>query len=384
MESPELLSKLVAFPTISRNSNLDLIDFAKSRLESHGFNCFVVPDETRAKANLFASLGPAGQPGVLLSGHSDVVPTDGQDWSSDPFELTERNGALYGRGAADMKGFVACALRMAERAAGRKLKTPLWIALSHDEEIGCVGVRRLIDRMEKDGLRPRMCIVGEPTSMAVATGHKGKLSLRARCTGRSEHSAFPPETVNALHLACDFVGALREEQAALASGGRTDGAYRIPCTTIHASRITGGTAPNIVPSRCDVDFEIRYISSDDPEAIVRALAARGRSIASGYRAIAAESGIEVQIVGGYPGLETPVEADEVRLAQSLAKSGSTTKVAFGTEAGMFASRLGCPAVVCGPGSMEQGHKADEYVERSQMEECDSMLDRLLDRLESGL
>lgn len=215
------------------------------------------------------------RPGVLLSGHSDVVPAEGQDWSSDPFKLTARNGALYGRGVADMKGFVACALRVAKRAAGRELKTPLWIALSHDEEIGCVGVRRLIDRMEKDGLRPRMCIVGEPTSMEVATGHKGKLSLRACCSGRSEHSAFAPETVDALHLACDFVGALREEQAALASGGPFDRAYRVPCTTIHASRITGGTAPNIVPSRCDVDFEIRYISSDDPEAIVGALAARG-------------------------------------------------------------------------------------------------------------
>ena len=304
------------------------------------------------------------------------MPTEGQDWSSDPFELTERNGALYGRGAADMKGFVACALRAAERAAGRELKTPLWIALSHDEEIGCVGVRRLIDRMEQDGLRPRICIVGEPTSMAVATGHKGKLSLRARCSGRSAHSAFAPETVNALHLACDFVRALREKQAALASDGRIDDAYKVPYTTIHASRITGGAAPNIVPSRCDVDFEIRYIASDDPEGIVGALAARGQSIASGFRAVAAEASIEVETVGGYPGLETPIDANEVRLAQTLAKSRSTTKVAFGTEAGMFAGRLGCPAVVCGRGSMEQGHKADEYIERSQMEECDSMLDRL--------
>ena len=224
----------------------------------------MVSDATGAKANLYATIGPADRPGVMLSGHTDVVPVDGQAWTHPPFALTRRDGRLYGRGAADMKGFVACALAAALRAARRRLRAPLHLALSYDEEVGCIGVRRLIDVLAEAPVRPAFCIVGEPTSMAVATGHKGKTALRATCVGREAHSALAPLAVNALHLGCDLVAAIRARQAEIAASGARDGDYDVPYTTLHVGRMSGGTALNIVPNRCEVEFEIRNLAADDP------------------------------------------------------------------------------------------------------------------------
>ncbi|MGE0213632.1 MAG: M20/M25/M40 family metallo-hydrolase, partial [Parvibaculaceae bacterium] len=248
--SPTLshLEKLIAFPTVSRDSNLALIDYLRTHLESLGFQCWLAPSEDRRKANLHASLGPAGVPGVLLSGHTDVVPCEGQAWSSEPFALRRADGKLYGRGTADMKGFIASCLALAEKAKGRRLTVPLQFAFSYDEEVGCLGVRRLIDMMQDLAPRPRFCIVGEPTLMQIVTAHKGKRALRVEATGLEAHSSLAPLGVNAIHLALDLVSEIRKLQDEIAARGLRDGDYDVPYTTQHVGRFAGGETLNIVPN----------------------------------------------------------------------------------------------------------------------------------------
>ena len=384
LDSIGLLERLIAFPTVSRDSNLELIHFAREWLERHGVRCRLVHSEDRKKANLFAAAGPSEMPGVLLSGHTDVVPVDGQNWSTDPFRLAAKGDRLFGRGTADMKGFLACAMRAASLAADRELRTPLWLAFSYDEEIGCIGVRRLIDVMVEDGLRPLCCIVGEPTSMQVATGHKGKTALRAVCRGEAAHTAFAPKALNALHLACDFVGLLRGLQKTIETDGPADPGFEIPYTTLHAATISGGVAGNIVPDKAAVEFEIRNIAADDPERIVAGLRTDARQLELQARRQSDRAQISIQVVNGYPGLDTDPDSGAVAFVKSLTGGNATSKVAFGTEAGLFNRRVGTPAVICGPGSMEQGHKADEFVSRNQLQRCDLMLSALLTRLETGV
>jgi acetylornithine deacetylase len=384
MDSNDILERLIAFPTVSRDSNLGLVRWVGERLAEAGVDSAMVGDATGAKANLYATIGPADRPGVMLSGHTDVVPVDGQAWTRPPFALTRRDGRLYGRGAADMKGFVACALAAALRAARRRLRAPLHLALSYDEEVGCIGVRRLIDVLAEAPVRPAFCIVGEPTSMAVATGHKGKTALRATCVGREAHSALAPLAVNALHLGCDLVAAIRARQAEIAASGARDGEYDVPYTTLHVGRMSGGTALNIVPNRCEVELEIRNLAADDPGALVDGLRRDAARIAEAARRQAAEADVRIEVENSYPGLGTPPDAAVVAFVKSLTGANATTKVAFGTEGGLFSERLGIPTVVCGPGSMAQGHRPDEYVTEEQMARCDAMLDALLDRLAAGI
>lgn len=382
MRSVEILERLIAFPTVSRDQNLDLIEYVRTLLSAVGVDSVLTHNDEGTKANLYTTIGPADRPGVMLSGHTDVVPVEGQDWSSDPFRLREAGGLLYGRGAADMKGFVACALAAAEAAAARRLKTPLHIALSYDEEIGCVGVHRMIDMLEAAPVKPAIAIVGEPTSLAVATGHKGKAGFRAICRGREGHSALAPLAMNAVHLAAEFVNAVRAKQAELAAAGVRDDDYDVPYTTLHVGRIEGGVALNIVPNRCDVLWEIRNLAEDDAGAIEAEI----RSAAAAIVAAAedADAAIEIERYMGYPGLATPPDADVVAFVRSLTGSNGRIKVAFGTEGGLFADRLGVQTVVCGPGSMAQGHKPDEFLALEQIERCDAMLAQLLTRLEAGL
>lgn len=373
----ELLDRLVAFPTVSRDSNRALIDFVADCLGRHGVACEIVGTADGAKANLFATIGPADVPGIVLSGHTDVVPTDGQSWASDPFRLSVREGRAFGRGAADMKGFVAAALALAERAAGERLAMPIHLALSHDEEVGCVGVRSLIGHLAGRAFRPRFCLVGEPTSMRVATGHKGKVAARACAHGLAGHSALAPNALNAIHLAADFVGCLRAAQARLAADGRRDADYDVPYTTIHVGRIEGGTALNIVPERCMLDFEIRNVSGDDPLAILEALRAQAEAIAARERPRFSCAAIDVEVTNSYPALDTPREAEVVAFVRSLTEEDATCKVAFGTEGGLFHEAFDVPTVVCGPGSMDQGHKPDEFVSLDQLAAADRMMERLL-------
>lgn len=380
MNSIDILERLIAFPTVSRNSNLDLIGHVAALLEEHGIRSQLIHSADGTKANLFATTGPTGIPGVMLSGHTDVVPVDGQDWTVPPFEMTERDGKLYGRGAADMKGFVAAALAAVIRASGMALQTPLHLALSYDEEIGCIGVRSLVDMLRTSPQKPLLCIVGEPTEMQVATGHKGKIGARAFCKGREGHSALAPLAFNAIHLACDFIAALRREQDRLAGEGNRDPDYDIPYTTVHVGKINGGVALNIVPNLCQLDFEIRNVAADNAEHILNGLRAEAARIASAAQKIAPEAAIDIEVFNTYPGLDTPPDSRAVVFVKSLTGANGTMKVAFGTEGGLFSRDLGTPTVVCGPGSMAQGHKPDEFVSVEQLNRCDDMLAQLLQRL----
>lgn len=284
-----------------------------------------------------------------------------------------------------MKGFVAAATSAAMMAAKRDLKTPLHLAFSHDEEVGCIGVRPLVEMLARAPFKPSLCIVGEPTLMAVATGHKGKTAIRATCTGREGHSALAPFALNALHLATDLVGAIREEQASVAAGaGGSDDDYDVPYTTLHVGRITGGVALNIVPNHAVVDWEIRNLAGDDPLEILDRVKARAADIVATAQTTAPEAAITMEIVNTYPGLDTPPDAEAVRFVKGLTGANGTMKVAFGTEGGLFTRDAGIPVVVCGPGSMAQGHKPDEFVTEDQLAQCDAMLARLIDRLEQGL
>jgi acetylornithine deacetylase len=385
METRDILEKLIGFPTVSRESNLDLIAFVSDALGEQGIAAHIIHSADRRKANLYATVGPSDRPGIVLSGHTDVVPVDGQNWTLPPFVLTERDGKMYGRGAADMKGFVACAVAAMIKASRMNLQVPLHLALSYDEEIGCVGVRSLIDYLKGSSPKPFLCIVGEPTSMQLATGHKGKIAARATCRGQEGHSALAPRHSNALHLGCDFVNLLRREQERLASAGEQDGSYDIPYTTVHVGKMNGGVALNIVPNLCQIDFEIRNIERDDGEEIFNRLRDEARQIVKNTQPAAAdENAIEVAVVNAYPGLDTPLTSQAVKFVQSLIGGNSTTKLAFGTEGGLFNRDLGIPTVVCGPGSMDQGHKPDEFVSCEQLRLCDEMLACLLAKASSGV
>jgi len=364
----DLLDRLIAFPTISADSNLPLIDFVRGYLTDRGFECRLVPDGSGEKANLFATIGPKQDDGILLSGHTDVVPVATQAWTLEPFKLTRRDMRLYGRGSTDMKGFLASVLAAADRIDAKALKRPLHIAFSHDEEIGCVGVRSLIDVLAKERFKASLCIVGEPTSMSIALGHKGKMAAQARFRGEAGHSSLAPRFVNAIHLASDFVGILRAVQKEIAETGRQDTDYDIPYTTIHAGKIAGGEVLNIVAERASVDFEIRHLAEDNVEEILsRILAFAGAKT-------------EIEVLNAYPGLATLDGSPAVTFGRHLLSEARMTKVSFGTEAGLFATRLGLETVVIGPGNMDQGHQPDEYIEEAELKRCDAMMDRLIEQL----
>ena len=382
------LRDLIAFPTVSRDPNRALIEYCADYLRSIGAVVEIIAADSGDKANLYATIGPDMVPGVMLSGHTDVVPVDGQLWTKPPFEAVVESGRVYGRGTADMKGFVAAALSCAGIAAQRHLQTPLQtplhLALSYDEEIGCVGVRSLIEMLAAAPVKPAMCIVGEPTAMAIATGHKGKTAIEAACVGSAAHSALAPQAVNAIHLACDLIAQIRHLQDDMITDGAQDSAYDIPYTTLHAGLITSGVALNIVPDHAVVTFEIRNLAADDPEAILYRLRRAIAPVIAVARKRAAEADIVFKVINSYPGLETSLDEAVVAMVAELTGRDERIKVAFGTEGGLFSQRLGIPAVVCGPGSMEQGHKADEFVTLAQLDSCDAMLASLVDRLVTGL
>jgi acetylornithine deacetylase len=384
MDTRSILDRLVGFPTVSSEPNIALMEWVRDLLAVAGIEAVLIPDGSGKKANLYATIGPEDRPGVMLSGHTDVVPVEGQDWSREPFRMTEAGGRYYGRGTTDMKGFVACAISAALAAAQRDLKVPLHLAFSHDEEVGCLGVRSLIGMLEGAPVRPAMCIVGEPTAMQVATGHKGKVALRAVCTGREGHSALAPLALNALHLGADFLGAVRDLQAELAETGLRDGDYDVPYTTLHVGKMQGGVQVNIVPNQCVLDFEIRSLAGEDVDALIARLEAAAAAIVAPLRAEFPEAAITIERLWDYPGLGTLSDARVVNFVKGLTGANGTIKVAFGTEGGLFSSALGIPTVICGPGSMAQGHKPDEYVSLEQIGRCEAMLARLIDRLEAGI
>ena len=376
------LETLISFPSVSRDSNLDLIAYVRTFLAGIGIDSMLVHDAEGRKANLWATIGPSDVPGIVLSGHTDVVPVDGQAWSSDPFKLDRRNGNFYGRGTADMKGFIACCLLAAEKAVARKLHTPIHLAFSYDEEIGCVGVRRLLDILKDAPVKPRLCIVGEPTLMQAVTAHKGKLGFRVTAYGLEAHSSLAPIGVNAIYMAADLIGAIRAIQADIAENGVRDGDYEVAYTTLHVGKMQGGEVMNIVPNRCTFDFEIRYLPEDDQHAIVARIKAAAEKIAEGFRGVFDRARFEFADLQSYPAMNTPVDSEAVKFVHALTGGNSTGKITFGTEGGLFQQVLGTPAVVCGPGNIAVAHKPDEHVSEAQMAQCDRMLERLVEKLSS--
>jgi acetylornithine deacetylase len=375
----EILDRLIAFPTVSSRSNLDLIDYVRDLLEPLGARILLAPNRESAKANLYAVLGPAIPGGVMLSGHTDVVPVDGQAWSTDPFRLTRRGDALFGRGACDMKGFLACVLAAVETTSQRRLSRPLHLAFSYDEEIGCVGVRDLLHQLASEAHLPSVCVIGEPTGMRTVVGHKGKTAARIVCRGKECHSSHAPEGLNAIHLATDIIGVLREIQREFATGPKDDD-YAIPFTTVHVGTIRGGSALNIVPNECVVDFEIRNLPQDDPAKLLDRIFNAAAAVSERCAPRFPGTGVSVEVVNSYPGLETPIQSEAVDLLARLTGGAPLGKIAFGTEGGLFRERLGVATVVCGPGDIREAHKANEYISREQMTQCVDMLDRLLAEL----
>lgn len=383
MSSISLLETLIAFPSVSLKPNIELIHKVQEILARAGIGSTLAPDpQDASRSNLFATVGPQGVPGVLLSGHTDVVPVDGQPWTSPPFEATHKDGRIYGRGSADMKGFVACAVVAMVAAARRPLRRPLQLALSFDEEIGCVGVRHLLRRLENSLPAPSLCIVGEPTLMRIGTGHKGKSAYRAVCCGQAGHSGLAPKFVNAVHMASDLVVSVRDVQRELSETGPREEGYGVPYSTVHVGVIHGGRALNIVPSECEVSFEIRHVSEDQPDEILARVLQRLVDRVAADAAYPEAPLPDIQLTNSYPSLNTSEDSPAVGLLTSWLPAGTRcTKVDYGTEGGLFKQTWReTPVLVCGPGSIEVAHKADEYVETVQIEACDRMLARLVDFL----
>ncbi|MDU8544951.1 acetylornithine deacetylase [Pseudomonas syringae group sp. J248-6] len=377
----EILKRLIAFDTVSSEPNMALIEYVRELLASKGIESLIVKDETGKKANLFASTGPRDVPGVLLSGHTDVVPAAGQAWTMPPFQATLRDGRIYGRGTCDMKGFIALAIDAMLNAADMPLMRPLQLALSHDEEIGCVGVRRLLDVLHLAPVRPFLCVVGEPTLMQFAVGHKGKASYRTFCRGQEAHSSLAPRAVNAIHLASDFIAELRNSQKRIEQQGARDEGYDIPYSTVHIGRIDGGKALNIVPNLCTMEFEYRNLPGDNPELLLEQLRERAEVLVREAKQLSGVAAIEIEVMNEYPALETHPSVEAVRMLHAFAEPGTQhIKVSYGTEGGLFAGRLNVPVVVCGPGSIEQAHKPDEFIEESQMNAGERFLQSLLGSL----
>jgi acetylornithine deacetylase len=373
----EILEALVGFDTTSRNSNLALIGWVESYLDRFGLAHERVFDATGTKANLWATIGPAGVGGFILSGHTDVVPVDGQPWSHDPFAARARGGRLYGRGAADMKGFLACCLAAIPEMTARPLARPIHLAFSYDEEVGCVGVRGLIAKLERAGVKPAGCFVGEPTEMNVVVGHKAKRSLRVTVRGKTCHSSRAPEGVNAVEYAARLIARIREIADRLAKRGARDPLYDVPFTTAHTGTVHGGTALNIVPDACVFEFEFRAIAADDLDALVAEVAAYATDVLEPeMKAVAPEAGFDFAVMSGFPGLDIAPQAEMVSLTKRLAGREQHGKVAYGTEAGLFA-QAGIPTVVIGPGSIDQAHKADEFIALAELDKCGIFLDRLI-------
>jgi len=379
-ETLEILEKLVGFNTISANSNIGLIQYVEDYLKLLGFRITRIPTSDGKKAGLYAEIGPTGD-GILLSAHTDVVPTQGQMWTRDPFKLTQDNGRVYGRGTTDMKGYVASVLSVAGRAAKTDLNQPLKIILSYDEEIGCVGIQQMLERLTPLIGHPQVCFVGEPTEMQVAVGHKGKAALKAICRGQSGHSALAPTFVNAIHLASEFVLKLQILQNNLKESGARDQAYAIPYSTFHVGLIQSGVALNIVPDHAELTFEYRHLVADEAAYLLTKINTAAKEVEERYQRAWSGASIAINQYNAYPGLDIHPKDSVIAYAQKLACRKNTTKVSFGTEAGFF-DELGIPTVVCGPGSMSgQGHKPDEYVSMEQLAQCDAMMDRILDDLQ---
>lgn len=375
--SIELLSKLVAFPTVSDRSNLALIRFVEEYLKKHGIESRLVFDETGEKASLQARIGPPVDGGIILSGHTDVVPVKGQSWSSDPFVLEERDDRLYGRGAVDMKGFAACVLAAVPDMVAADLKRPIHIALSYDEEIGCLGAPPMIDTMLADGPTPAAVIVGEPSSMKVVTAQKAIMVLRTDITGYSVHSSLLDRGVSAVSAAARLITWLDDQTKSNAEVADPANGFSPPYTTLHCGVVQGGTTHNIVAASAHFLTDIRTITGEDPlawEAKYRKYA--DDSILPPMKKIHADASIDIKRLAYVPGLEPENDGTAEELARQLTGDNKRNAVVYATEAGQFQER-GISAVVCGPGSIDQAHQPDEFISRDQISQAERFMSRLI-------
>ena len=381
-----IIEKWVSFASVSRDTNLPIIEWTRARLEAHGLECRLTYDDSGKKANLWATLpaenGESKRGGLVLSGHTDVVPVDGQPWDTDPFVAQVIGDKLYGRGVTDMKSYGATALMMVPELLERKLKRPLHLAFSYDEEVGCIGVRRLIADMVQSGFEPAGCIVGEPTGMKVVIAHKGKHAYKTTVRGFEAHSSLTPLGVNAVEIACEFVAHLNSMHRKLAAEGPFDRVYDVPHTTIHTGVIAGGTALNIIPRRCEVTWEIRHHHLDNPEALFAEAEAFADSRVPAMQAVAPDTGITHQLNSVLPGFATDVHSEFARLCFTCAgvdHGEEAGKVSFGTEAALF-QQAGVPSIVCGPGHIAQAHQPNEWVALEQLALCERFMRRLADEI----
>jgi acetylornithine deacetylase len=380
LSTAELLARLVGFDTTSRNSNLALIGFVRDYLDGHGVPYRVSTDTDGGKANLHAIIGPQEQGGIALSGHVDTVPVDGQAWSADPFALRRDGGRLYARGACDMKGFVAAFLAAVPALQARRLPKPLHLFITYDEEIGCAGAERLIEDMAASGLKPALCIVGEPSGMQPILAHKGKLNLQVRVRGKPGHSSQPDKGVNAVHAAAEAIAYVATEARRFASEGPFEDGFDPPHTTIHVGTVQGGTILNIIPERAEFVMEWRNIPADDCQREMERLRAHvARTIEPAMHAVSADTGFSYEMLVNMPGMSLTPEHALATLVKQLTGSNSTGKVSYGTEAGFY-QEAGIPTIVCGPGHIAQAHQPDEWIAESELAACDAFIRKLADRL----
>jgi len=379
-ETKELLAQLVSFDTTSRNSNLPIIDFIEDYLEKHGVESTRVPDETGNWSSLFATIGPPDVSGIGLSAHTDVVPVDGQDWDTNPFELVEKGTKLYGRGSCDMKGFVACVMAKVPEFKARDLKTPIHIVFSYDEEVGCTGVRPMIAEMGDKLIRPRMVVVGEPTNMSVVDAHKGPVRWSVDITGRPAHSSMAPLGVNSIAVAGELIVELGKIERELMNGPRDD-RFAPPYTTLQVTEIKGGNASNIVPETTWFGWEIRAMPGIDPDEIEARIRAKADTLLPAMRDVAPEADIKIARTNDVPAFAADPESDVLSLALKLAGQNETFAVSYATEASLF-HQVGALSVVCGPGDIAQAHTANEWIEIAELEKCLGFLGRVGEWAES--
>ena len=381
--SLDLIRTLVAFDTTSRDSNLALIEWVRHFLEGHGVASTLTFDDDRRKANLFATLtardGNATHGGIVLSGHTDVVPVDGQPWDTDPFAVAVMGDRLFGRGVTDMKSFAAVGLAFVPEFLRRGLARPVHFALSYDEEVGCIGVRRLIADIVARGVAPAGCIVGEPTGMRLVVAHKGKKAWRCRVRGHEAHSSLTPSGVNAVQIACEIVAWIARRAREFRDAGGRDDAYDVPYTTVHVGVIRGGTAVNIVPRDCTFDFEIRHLPFDDPDAFLADVRRYADTFLPDMRAVAPGAYIEFDPLSTLPGFDTHDGSAITALAHACNGSADAGKVSFGTEAALFHGAA-IPTVICGPGHIAQAHQPNEWVAVEQVAQCEAFMRRLVDHV----
>ncbi|MEW5425097.1 acetylornithine deacetylase [Amorphus sp. 3PC139-8] len=380
-DTRRILSDLISFPTVSADGNLELIAYAAAALDAMGARTRTTLDDSGTKANLFATIGPDVDGGVVLSGHTDVVPADGE-WTDDPFTAVERDGHVYGRGACDMKGFIACALAMAPSFAAARLARPVHFAFTYDEEVGCFGARALVEALKDWEVRPSTCIIGEPTMMRIIEGHKGCYEYTTAFTGVPGHASEPERGLNAIAYAGRFLCKLAATAEAMKPRAPADSPFLPPWTTLQAGVVRGGTARNVIPDACEVEWEMRPVNDADARFGLEEIRDfLDGQLAPEMRRLHPEAGIVTHVIGEVDGLEPMTQSEAVKLAHALTGGNATDVVAFGTEAGLY-QKAGIPTVVCGPGSIEQAHRPDEFVAFDQLQLCLDMLGRLTGKLES--